>query len=97
MITYLFQPHKDNLLQHSHDDFWSYPGGFDTYSFEHLDLSYEEEFKPPLCSNFDEGKDMIYPEQYFCYENFQPSPFSSCYSYIDMVGNFPSNSHWSIG
>ena len=38
MITDLFQPPRDDLLQHSHDDFWSYPGGFDTYYFDHLDL-----------------------------------------------------------
>jgi hypothetical protein len=37
-----------DLLQHSHDDFWSYPGGFDIYSFEHLDLLYEKDFQPPL-------------------------------------------------
>jgi hypothetical protein len=56
MITDLFQPPRDDVLQHSHDDFWSYPGGFDTYSFEHLDLFYEENFQPSLCSNFDEGR-----------------------------------------
>jgi hypothetical protein len=68
MITDLFQPPRDDFLQHSHDDFRSYPRGFDTYSFEHLDLLYEENFQPPLCSNFDEGKDMIFPEQDFCNE-----------------------------
>jgi hypothetical protein len=62
MITNLFQPPKDDLVQHSHDDFQSYPRGFDTYSPEHLDLFYEEYFKPPLCSNFDEGKDMVCPK-----------------------------------
>jgi hypothetical protein len=76
MITDLFQPPRDDLLQHSHDDFWSYPGGFDTYSFEHLDLFYEEDFQPLLCSNFDEGKDMIGLEQDFCDESFHPFPFS---------------------
>jgi hypothetical protein len=33
MITNLFQPPKDDLLQHSHDDFWSYPGKFDAIFF----------------------------------------------------------------
>jgi hypothetical protein len=88
MITYLFQSPRDDLLQHSHDDFWSYPRGFDTYSFEHLDLFYEEYFQPPLCSNFDEGEAMIFLEKDFCDESFHPSPFSPCYSTIDMVGIF---------
>jgi hypothetical protein len=70
MIMDLFQPPMDDLLQHSHDDLWSYPGGFDTYSFEHLDLLYEESFQPPLYSNFDEGKDMIFPKQDFCDKTF---------------------------
>jgi hypothetical protein len=62
MITNLFQPPRDEILQHSHDEFWSYLGGFDTYSFKHLDLLYEENFQLQLCSNFDEGKDMIFLE-----------------------------------
>jgi hypothetical protein len=39
MITYLFQPSRDDSLQHSHDDFQTYPRRLDTYSFENLDLS----------------------------------------------------------
>jgi hypothetical protein len=35
MITYLFRSPKDELLNHSHDDPWSYPRGFETYSFGH--------------------------------------------------------------
>jgi hypothetical protein len=62
MITDLFQPPRDDFVQHSRDDFQSYRGRFDTYSFENLDLLDEENFQPPLCSNFDEGKDMVGPE-----------------------------------
>jgi hypothetical protein len=29
MITDLFKPPRDDVLQHSHDDIQSYPGGFD--------------------------------------------------------------------
>jgi hypothetical protein len=50
MIVNLFQPPRDDLLQHSHDGFRSYPGGFDTYYFKHLDLLYKENFQPSLCS-----------------------------------------------
>jgi hypothetical protein len=44
MVIYLFQPPMDSLLQHSHDDFQSYLGGFDTYSFYHLDYSTKKIF-----------------------------------------------------
>jgi hypothetical protein len=81
MITNLFQPHKNDLLYHYHDDFWSYPRGVDTYSFEHLDLFYEENFLPPLCSNFDEGKDMIFPKQDFCDKSLALSYFTLLFHY----------------
>jgi hypothetical protein len=42
IITDIFQTPKDDLMQFSHDDFWSYLDEFDEYSFEHLDLFYEE-------------------------------------------------------
>jgi hypothetical protein len=61
MIADLFQPTRDDFLQHYRDDFRSYLGGFNTYSFDHLDLLNEEDFQPLLCSNFNEGKDMICP------------------------------------
>jgi hypothetical protein len=59
MITDLFQPPRDGLLQHSHDGFWSYPRSCDIYPFEHLDQSYEEGFQPYLCPNFDENGAVI--------------------------------------
>jgi hypothetical protein len=62
------------------------------HSFEHLDLFYGEDFQPPLCSNFDESKTVICPEQNFCDKNFQPFPCSPCYSAIDTVGSFPPKS-----
>jgi hypothetical protein len=62
MIMNLFQPPKDYLLHNSHEDFWSYPGEFGTYYLDHLDLFYEENFQPPLCSNFDKGEDMVFIE-----------------------------------
>jgi len=97
MVTYLFQPHMHDLLQHSHDDLWSYPIGFYTYSFEHLDLFYEEYFQSPFFFNFDEGEDMIFPEKDFCDESFHPSPFSPCCSTIDIVAIIPQNGHFPVG
>jgi hypothetical protein len=61
MITYLFQPPKSESLHHPHDDAHPFPGEFGTCSFEHLDLFYEEDIQPPICSNFDEYDTMIFP------------------------------------
>jgi len=72
MITDLFQPPGDVCMQHYYDDFRSCLEGFNTYSFEHLDLFYEEYFEPLLCSNFNEGKDMIGLKQDSCDEVSQP-------------------------
>jgi hypothetical protein len=72
-------------------------GGFDAYFFEQLDLLFEENFQPLLCSNFDEGKDMIFPEHDFCDKNFHPYPFSPYYSSIYMVGIPPHDNHLPIG
>jgi hypothetical protein len=70
MISHLFQPARDVFLNHSHDYFRSYPGVFETYYFEHLDLLDEEYFQPLLSSNFDEGRDMIFPKKDFSNEIF---------------------------
>jgi hypothetical protein len=41
------------------DDFWSYLEAFDEYSFEHLDLPYEDHYHQPLCSDFDRSKNIV--------------------------------------
>jgi hypothetical protein len=41
------------------------------YSFEHLDLFYEEEFQLSIFSNLDEDEVMIFPEQDSLDETFQ--------------------------
>jgi hypothetical protein len=53
IITEVFQAPKDDLVQCSLDNFRSYLEVFDEYFFEHLDLFYEEDYQPSLCSNFD--------------------------------------------
>jgi hypothetical protein len=63
------------------------PEEFGTYSFEHLDLFYEENFQPLLCSSLDEGKDMIFLEKDTCDEAFQPPYFPlSRYVTKDVTG-----------
>jgi hypothetical protein len=56
-------PSRDDLSQYTHDDFQSYLGICDAYPFEHSDFLYDEDFQPPLCSNFDGHKVMAIPEQ----------------------------------
>jgi hypothetical protein len=45
-------------------------GGFDTYSFEHLDLFYEEDFQPHVFSFLDEDEAIIFLEWDSCDETF---------------------------
>jgi hypothetical protein len=39
--------------------FWSYLYAFDDYSSDHLDLPYEDDYQPPLCSDFDRSKNIV--------------------------------------
>jgi hypothetical protein len=49
MFTYLFQPPRNDSLQHSHGNFQPYPRRYDTYYFEHLELFCEEIFSHPYA------------------------------------------------
>jgi hypothetical protein len=53
------QTPKVDRMQHSPDDFRSYLEAFDEYSSEHLDLPYEDDYQPPLCSDFDRSKNIV--------------------------------------
>ena len=59
-------------MQCSPDDFRSYLEDFDEYSFEHLDLFYEEYYQLPLCSNFDKGENVTCLKQDTCDKVVQP-------------------------
>jgi hypothetical protein len=70
-------------------NFQPYPRRYDTYSFEHLELFCEEDFQPPLCSNFGEHScehsygAVIHPgQQEFHSTNFQPSFSLSSSQYV---------------
>jgi hypothetical protein len=63
---------KGDLVLFSPDDFRSYLEDFDEYSFEHLDLFYEEDYQPPLCSDLDRGEDIAFPKQGTCDKVLQP-------------------------
>ena len=57
--TALLQKPKDDLVPCFPDDFRSYLEDFDDCSSEHLDLFYEDDYQPPLCSNFDTSKNIV--------------------------------------
>lgn len=106
MFIYLFQPPRNDSLQHSHDDLQSYPRRCDTYPFEHSGLFYEEGFQPPLCLDPSEHsceksyEAVIFPgQQEFHSINFQSSVSSSSHQYIaeDTAGNciFGAMEKWS--
>jgi hypothetical protein len=72
VVTDDFQAPKDDLALYSPDDFRSYLEDFDEYSFEHLDLFYEEYYQPSLCSDLDKGEDIAFPKKDTCDKVFQP-------------------------
>jgi hypothetical protein len=53
------QTPKVDQVPYLPDDFRSYLEAFDEYSSEHLDLSYENDYQPPLCSDFDRSKNIV--------------------------------------
>jgi len=58
IITDVFQAPKGDLVICSSDGFLSYLEDFDEYSFDKLDLFYEEDYQPPLCLDIDKGEDI---------------------------------------
>jgi hypothetical protein len=82
MITNIFKTTEDDLMQFSHDNFQSYPEEFDEYSFEHLDLFYEENFQLSLCSDFDKCEDMVHLNKDTCDKVFHLPSFPLYSKYI---------------
>jgi hypothetical protein len=53
------QTPKDDLMLCFPNNFRSYLENFDDFSSEHLDLFYEDDYQPPLCSSFDRSKNVV--------------------------------------
>jgi hypothetical protein len=68
-------PNNFDPVQCSPDDLQLYLEDFDENSFEHLDLFYEEEYQPPLCSNFDK-EDVAFLKQDTCDKIVQLPPIA---------------------
>jgi hypothetical protein len=59
VFTCTFQKTKDDLVPYFSDDFQSYLEIFDEYPSEHLDSFHEDDYQPPLCSDFNTSKDIV--------------------------------------
>jgi hypothetical protein len=89
---------KGDLFLCSPNDFQSYPQDFDGYSFEHVDLFYEEYYQPPLCSDLDKGEDNAFPKQGTCDKVFQlPSTTLPRYITKGLVGKHVPCLEFSLG
>jgi hypothetical protein len=89
---------KGDLVLFSCGDFRSYLEDFDEYSFQHLDLFYEEDYQPPLCSNIDRGEDIVWPKQGTCGKVLQPHSITlPHYVTKGVVGNYVPCLEFSSG
>ena len=74
------------------DDFQSYLEAFDEYSSEHLDLPYEDDCQPPLCSDFDRSKNIVCLKKDSHDLSLElPVITLSCFSIKDVVGKYTFN------
>jgi hypothetical protein len=89
---------KADLVLCSPDNFWSYLEAFDEYSFEHLDLFYEEYYQPPLYSDLDRDEDIACLEQGTYGKVFQPPSITlpRCVT-KDVVGKHVPCLEFSLG
>jgi hypothetical protein len=83
-----FQNTKDDLVPCFSDDFQSYLEMFDEYA-EHLNPFYEDDYRPPLCSDFGTSKDIVcLKEVTHDFSSQPPVTTSPCFSIQGVVGNY---------
>jgi hypothetical protein len=62
---------------------------FDEYTVEHLDLLHEDDYRPPLCSNFNTSKDIVCLKEVTHDFSSQPPVISlPCFSVQGVVGKY---------
>jgi hypothetical protein len=66
VLADVFQAPQGDLALCSYDGFWLHLEDCGFYSFDHLDLFYEENCQPLLCSNFDKGEVVSFLKQDTC-------------------------------
>jgi hypothetical protein len=88
VFTCSFQNPKDDLVPCFSDDFQSYLEMFDEYA-EHLNPFYEDDYRPPLCSDLDTSKDFVCLKKVTHDFSSQPPVISlPCFSIQGVVGKY---------
>jgi hypothetical protein len=88
VFTCSFQNTKDDLVPCFSDDFQSYLEMFDEYA-EHLNPFYEDDCRPPLCSDFDTSKDIVCLRKVAHDFSSQPPVITlPCFSIQGVVGKY---------
>jgi hypothetical protein len=88
VFTCSFQNTKDDLVPYLSDDFQSYLEMFDEYA-EHLNPFYEDDCRPPLCSDFDTSKDIVCLKKVTHDFSSQPPVITlPCFSIQGVVGKY---------
>jgi hypothetical protein len=89
IFTRTFQKTKDDLVPCFPDDFQSYLEIFDEYPSEHLDSLHENDYQPPLCSDFDTSKNIVCLKQDSHDFSLQPPVITlPCFSIKGVVGKY---------
>jgi hypothetical protein len=88
VFTCSFQNTKDDLVPCFSDDFQSYLEMFDEYA-EHLNPFYEDDYRPPLCSDLATSKDIVCLKEVTHDFSSQPPVISlPCFSIQGVVGKY---------
>jgi hypothetical protein len=88
VFTCSFQNTKDDLVPYLSDDFRSYLEMFDEYA-EHLNPFYEDDYRPPLCSDLGTSKDIVCLKEVTHDFSSQPPVITSpCFSIQGVVGKY---------
>jgi hypothetical protein len=83
------QTPKVDQVQYLPNDFRSYLEAFDENSSEHLDLPYEDDCQPPLCSDFDRSKNIVCLKKDSPDFSLQPPVITLlCFSIKGVVGKY---------
>jgi hypothetical protein len=88
VFTCSFQNTKDDLVPCFSDDFQSYLEMFDEYA-EHLNPFYEDDYRPPLCSDLATSKDIVCLKEVTHDFSSQPPVISlPCFSIQGVIGEY---------
>jgi hypothetical protein len=89
IFTHTLQKPKDDPVPCFPDDFRSYLEDFDDCSSEHLDLFYEDDYQPLLCSDFDASKNIVCLKKVSHDFSLQPPVITlPCLSIKGVVGKY---------